>query len=85
MKSSEIDFFSDKTVAMYHADDHEYMMEFKSRLELELGVKKIGLLERLARLSGHTAARDALQLAMLADNNKLRKKILDKTLPKYLA
>ncbi len=38
MKSSEIDF-SDKTVAMYHADDHEYMMEFKSRLELELGVK----------------------------------------------
>lgn len=38
LKNSGIDF-SEKTVAIYHADDYDYMMEFKNRIELELGVK----------------------------------------------
>lgn len=38
MKATGIDF-SDKKVAIYHADDHEYMLEFKNKIELELKVK----------------------------------------------
>jgi len=37
MKASGVDF-TDKKVAIYHADDYEYMMEFKNKIELELKV-----------------------------------------------
>lgn len=38
MKASGLDF-EEKKVAIYHADDYEYMMEFKNKIELELKVK----------------------------------------------
>ncbi len=39
MKDSQIDF-SNVRVALYHADDYEYMMEFKNKIDAELNVKE---------------------------------------------
>jgi len=39
MKASGIDF-SRTSVALYHADDYDYMMEFKSKIDEELNVKE---------------------------------------------